>query len=228
MAGGGSWLRGSRPTSCCRHRRLRLRFVPCRNATRGAGGVLPVRPQLAGPESCPVPPPRAQAFLLGQQKLLGSAVLPWPKSKEAKRGLAGSIHSPLSLLPPPPQGRDADASREGVQQSSSFPAVLPGLGTTHHRPVTNTGAVWRSLGLVFTPGSPVTSHLQPGEPRCPPAWGRGAAGDHLETTWRPRSPAGPGGSRLGLSGFALSKDLCHPSPSSGFPARHAHVPSLPS
>lgn len=64
------------------------------------------------------------------QKLWGTAVLPWPKCKDVRQGLAGSIRSSLFLLPPPLEGRVATSSWErGCRGVSPFPPILPGSGT---------------------------------------------------------------------------------------------------
>lgn len=79
---------------------------------------------------CATAPWPSLFFSPAWQKLWGNAVLPWPKCKEVRRGPAGSIRSPLCLLPPPLEGRVATSSWEGgCRGVSPFPPILPGSGT---------------------------------------------------------------------------------------------------
>lgn len=144
-------------------------------------------------EGCPVPQLLGPtfSFLPCRQKLSGLAVLPWPKSKAVRQGLAGFICSPLFLLPTAPEGRGATFSWEELQWSIPLPHSPPrmSLGSASNILLSKTDAAWRSLGLV----SPWEDTSQ------------------LGTIW---SPSGPTlCSKQGLRswwGFAVSIDLCHP------------------
>lgn len=131
----------------------------------------------------------ARPFLPRRQKLSGPAALPWPKIKEAREGLAGSIRSLLFLLPTAPEGRGATSSWEGLQWSIPLPHSPPrmSLGSASNI-LSKTDAAWRSQGLV----SPWDDTSQ------------------LGTIWSPSDPTLC--SRQGLRswwGFAVSMVLCH-------------------
>lgn len=154
------------------------------------------------------------SFLPGWQKLSGSAVLPWPKSKEARRGPAGAVRSPLFLLPPPPEGRDAASSGEAVQRSIPLPRRPPRLGDCLRPSFVQDRYCMEKSGFGFHPGKML--HISPAAwegvlPRC-----RAGAGELLGTIWRPSGPApllragsaGAGGSGPWPVGVLPSPKIC--------------------
>lgn len=154
------------------------------------------------------------SFLPGQQELSGSAVLPWPKSKEARQGPASSIRSPLFLLPPPLQGRDAVSSGKGMQQSVPLPCCPPRLGDRLRHSFLQDRCCVEKSGFGFQPGRMLPILPAAREGVLPLR--RAGAGELLGSIWRLSTPthllqagsAGADGSQPWLVGVLPSPKIC--------------------